>query len=349
MKVALITDTHWGARGDSVAFASYFNKFYDEIFFPYLKENNINHIVHLGDVVDRRKYINYVTARNLNNFMKRCFDEEITLDVIIGNHDTSFKNTNDVNSMNELYGQSKYNVNIYSEPQEVDLYGLKVAFVPWICSGNYERSMAFLKSTNAQVLFGHLELQGFEMYRGSYNDHGFDASLFDSFDVVCSGHFHHKSDKGNIHYLGAPYEITWSDYNDKRGFHIFDTETRELEYIENPLSMFHKIYYDDTTGEDIVVDSSYKGSYIKIIVRKKSDPLKLDRLISAFEAVGPTDIQVLEETLAMNIEGDDEAIDEAEDTLTMLRKFVENVYTGSNKKSLDGLLTELYNDAMMLE
>ena len=103
MKIALITDTHWGARGDSPAFAAYFNRFYYEHFFPYLAANGISSIFHLGDIVDRRKYINFVTARHLRKFVEHCDSSGIRLDVIVGNHDTSFKNTNEVNSMRELF------------------------------------------------------------------------------------------------------------------------------------------------------------------------------------------------------------------------------------------------------
>ena len=58
MKIALITDTHFGARNDSLLFLDFFRKFYENIFFPTLKERGIKEIIHLGDVVDRRKFIN---------------------------------------------------------------------------------------------------------------------------------------------------------------------------------------------------------------------------------------------------------------------------------------------------
>ena len=62
MKIALLNDTHFGARNDSPAFLDYFMRFYNEIFFPYLKDNNIKTLIHLGDVVDRRKFINFKTS-----------------------------------------------------------------------------------------------------------------------------------------------------------------------------------------------------------------------------------------------------------------------------------------------
>jgi DNA repair exonuclease SbcCD nuclease subunit len=353
MKIALITDTHWGARGDSPAFAEYFNRFYYDHFFPYLKDNNIHSIFHLGDIVDRRKYINFVTARHLRKFVEHCDTAGIRLDVIIGNHDTSFKNTNEVNSMRELFEHSTYNINYYDEPTNVDIGDTTIAVLPWICSGNYNESMEFIQNTSAQILFGHLELAGFEMYKGAINDHGFDSKIFDKFDLVCSGHFHHKSTRGNINYLGAPYEMSWSDYNDPRGFHIFDTETRELTFIRNPLTMFNKIHYydqDKTLDELMAADfDSYKGSYVKLIVHSKTNPYWFDMFVDKIEKAGVLDLQVVDDNLNLQLEDDGDIVSEAEDTLTVLNKVVEQVDSRVDKKVLYSFLSTLYNEALSVE
>lgn len=353
MKIALITDTHWGARGDSPAFAEYFNRFYYDHFFPYLSEHGITNIFHLGDIVDRRKYINFVTARHLRKFVEHCDVSGIRLDVIIGNHDTSFKNTNEVNSMRELFEHSTYDIHYYSDPCVVNLGDTDIAVLPWICSGNYEESMEFIDKTNAQILFGHLELAGFEMYKGAVNDHGFDTKIFDKFDLVCSGHFHHKSTRGNINYLGAPYEMSWSDYNDPRGFHIFDTETRELTYIKNPLTMFNKIHYHDqdkTIDEIMAVDwDYYKGSYVKLIVHTKTNPYWFDMFVDKIEKAGVLDLQVVDDNLNLQMEDDDDIVSEAEDTLTVLNKVVDQVESRVDKKVLYNFLSSLYNEALSVE
>lgn len=353
MKIALITDTHWGARGDSPAFAEYFNRFYYEQFFPYLAANGIGRIFHLGDIVDRRKYINFVTARHLRKFVEHCDSSGIRLDVIVGNHDTSFKNTNEVNSMRELFEHSTYDIHYYSDPAVVDVDGTDIAVLPWICSGNYEESMQFINKTNAQILFGHLELAGFEMYKGAVNDHGFDSKIFDKFDTVCSGHFHHKSTRGNINYLGAPYEMSWSDYNDPRGFHVFDTETRELEFIRNPLTMFNKIHYHDqdkTLDEIMDMDfDHYKGSYVKLIVHTKTNPYWFDMFVDKIEKAGVLDLQVVDDNLNLQLEDDGDIVSEAEDTLTVLNKVVDQVESRVDKKVLYNFLSSLYNEALSVE
>ena len=355
MKIALVTDTHWGARNDNLAFADYFKKFYDNIFFPKIDELGIKNIIHLGDITDRRKYINWMTAKRLReDFIKPIMEREMSLDVIIGNHDTYFKNTNEVNSMEELYGMTKYEgINVVSSPEQKEYDDSKILLMPWINTGNMEECIESLSSSDAQILFGHFEIKGFEMYRGAINDHGFDHNLFDKFDLVASGHFHHKSTQGNINYLGAPYEMTWSDYDDPRGFHIFDTDTRELEFIRNPYTMFNKVWYDDLnkTVDEVVVSDfrSLNGTFVKVIIKNKTNPYWFDMFIDKIEQVNPIDLQVVEDHLNLDLEDDSDIVNEAEDTMTILKKYINNLDINVDKKKLDLILLNLYNEALSVE
>lgn len=350
-QIALITDTHWGARADSPIFAQHISRFYEEVFFPYLDEHNINFIFHLGDIVDRRKYINFVTAKNLTkDFIAPIRNKNKFLYALIGNHDTFYKNTNEVNSMDVLYGD-RAGFTYISEPIELDLE-CKILMMPWICADNYDKCMKMIHETDAQVLFGHLELKGFEMYKGQPNDHGFESSMFDKFDVVCSGHFHHKSSRGNIHYLGAPYEMTWSDYDDPRGFHVFDTKTRQLTFIQNPNKIFHKIHYNDSGMqlEDILINDfeQYKNCVIKVIVKNKTNPHMFDVFIDKLEKAGVADLQVVEDHLNLNLEVDEDILKDAEDTLTLLTKYASQV-TKQKSKELSKFLQDLYSEALTVE
>ena len=354
MKIALLGDTHFGARNDNSAFHDYFEKFYRDVFFPYLKENEIDTVIQFGDLFDRRKYINFNTlARSRKYFFDELARLGITMHVFVGNHDTFYKNTNEVNSPDLLLTEYP-NIHVYSDPTDIAFDGTPVTLLPWVCSGNIQQCLDHIENTSAQILFGHLELAGFEMYRGAVNDHGqFDSNILSKFDVVCSGHFHHKSSRGNIHYLGTPYEMSWSDYNDHRGFHIFDTSTRELEFIRNPNVIFNKIHYDDADKvmDDVVgIDfARYKGTYVKVIVRNKTNPYWFDIFVDRLEKAGTVDIQVVEDHLNLNLEDDSEIVNEAEDTLTILRKVVEGVESNVPKKDLDLFLTNLYDEAMHVE
>lgn len=354
MRIALITDQHFGARNDSPIFANYFKTFYEEQFFPYLEEHNIKHIIELGDIFDRRKYVNYLTLKNCREyFFDHIKSGNYHLDMIIGNHCTFYKSTNKVNSPRLLLKEYSEYISIYDSPQDIVVDGLKIAIIPWICSGNYQESMEYIKSTTAQIAMGHLEIAGFEMYRGSVNDHGFDKHIFDKFDMAMSGHFHHKSNYGNIFYLGAPYEMNWSDWNDPRGFHIFDTDTRELTYIENRYKMFNKIHYDDqnTTLEQILDfdEEALKNHYVKVIVHNKNNPYWFDMFIAKLESIGVHDIQTVEDNFHLDLEDDIDFSQDIEDTITILNKFTEQFSDRVDIKKLNSVLHDLYHEALAVE
>ena len=358
-KVIFVSDTHWGARNDAMVFSKYFGRYYDEVFFPLMEKEGITHIIHLGDIVDRRKHINFMSLHMMKkHFFDPIFQKGYKLDVILGNHDVAFKNTNEINAMEELFSYvNNPNFRYFSSPADVDVDGTSIAYLPWICSGNYAESMKFIKQTKSQILLGHLELKGFEMYRGAINDHGFDPSIFGKFDLVCSGHFHHKSTIGNINYLGSPYEITWSDYNDPRGAHIFDTETRELTYHQNPLRMFFKLFYDDAQAtrkqllDYVKSQQLIEESFVKVVIKSKTKPALFDTFIKAVEEYKVSDIQIVEDHLNLNMIADGDIIDEAEDTMTILSKYVEQIGSdaGFDRDMVVSFLGDLYHEAMSLE
>tara|TARA_R110000823_G_scaffold200078_1_gene331089 strand:- start:130 stop:1197 length:1068 start_codon:yes stop_codon:yes gene_type:complete len=355
MLVAILGDTHLGSRNDHQAFHDYFERFYGDIFFPYLKEHNIKTVIQLGDLFDRRKYINFYTLKRSREYLfDRLVEAGIHMDVFVGNHDTYFKNTNEVNSPELLLKDYAETVSVYSEPVDIEYDGTKMTLLPWVCSGNYELCLDHINKTDSQILLGHLELAGFEMYRGAINDHGMDAKLFDKFDTVMSGHFHHKSSRGNIHYVGTPYEMTWSDYNDPRGFHIFDTDTRELTFIRNPYSMFQKWFYDDSSWTDhSLIDTldfeSARGSTVKVVVKNKSNPYWFDLYIDRFEKAGVVDLQVVEDNLNLQLEDDSDIIDEAEDTLTILKNYANMINSSVDNNDLNNFLSMLYTEALTVE
>jgi len=356
MKLALINDTHFGARGDNQIFNEYFFKFWENIFFPYLKEHNIKTCIHLGDVVDRRKFINHNIASDFQNrFMRRFYKEGIDTHILIGNHDTYFKNTNKVNAINNLC--TTYDrINepfIYDEPKIVSFDGVDILLMPWICEENYDRSMRLLKDANVNLVFGHFEIAGFEMDKGNICHEGLNKDIFNRFDMVLSGHFHHKSSDGTVHYLGNQYEITWADYNDTRGFHIFDTATRELTFIKNPYKMFHKINYNDVEQDFEFWKkydySSIKDSYVKVIVLNKQNPYLFDNVVDNLYKAGVSDISIVEDFTDTSIENDQELIDQAEDTMTILSRYIDNSTFSIESDKLKILMRELYIEALNTE
>lgn len=352
MRVAIISDTHWGVRNDSASFLNMSKRFLDDVFFPEIEKRGITTIVHLGDLVDRRKHINIQTANRLRqDFLEPIKARGLDLHMILGNHDVYYKNTNNVNAVQELCDET---VKSYHDASEVLLHGTPVLFVPWICEENKMHSMGMIENSRSTICMGHLELQGFEMFRGSVCSHGEDRKLFDRFDLVLSGHFHHRSTDGSIVYVGSHGQFTWSDYGDDRGFHILDLQSKELTFIQNPYRMFTKCWYDDCakTMEQIMDYDfwQHKGSYVKLVVTNKTNPFWFDRFCEQLEKVGVLNLQIVDDHLNLNLEDDSDIVDEAESTLDIFKKHINLVNTPNlNREKLELVITDLYNQALAVE
>ena len=349
MKVAIITDQHFGARNDSIAFLDFFQKFYDNIFFPTLVENKIDTVLILGDTFDRRKYVNfYALDRAKKMFFDRLRDLNISVHMLAGNHDTYFKNTNDVNSPDLLLREYS-NINVIDKPTTIEINGIKICMMPWICPENYQASLDEMQTTTSELCMGHFEIAGFAMHRGMQSNEGLSKETFNKFDLVFSGHYHHKSDDGHIFYLGNPYELTWQDYNDTRGFHLFDLSSRELCFIPNTNTMFARIEYNDKDSEPIDLDAlDLKETYLKLVVVNKTDYYKFDKFITKLYNKGAYDIKIIEDLS----EFEDGEIGEEinlEDTLSVLSNYVDSVETDVDKEKIKTFMRTLYTEAVNVE
>ncbi len=351
MKTAIITDQHFGARNDSVAFLNFYEKFYDTIFFPKLKEEGITTLLILGDTFDRRKYVNFFTLKRAKQmFFDRLEELGITVHMLAGNHDTYFKNTNDVNSVDLLLAEYS-NINIIDSPTTIYVDDIPICMMPWICAENYSDSIETLKNTPAEICMGHFEIAGFAMYRGMESHDGLDPSLFKKFDCVFSGHYHHRSSKDNITYVGNPYELTWQDYNDPRGFHTFDLSTRTLTFIENPYTMFDRYEYDDSTPEAETLDVSRFGEkFVKVVVVNKADFYKFDKFLSRVYTNNPPpyEVKIIEDFSAFN-EGEVSSEINLEDTQTVLSEYIDSIETDLDKEKIKTFVKTLYTEAINVE
>ena len=353
MKLCILGDTHFGMRGDSLEFHRYYEKFYDEVFFPYLIENKIDTVFQLGDLFDRRKFINFNSLYlSRKYFFDKLKEHNITLHTLLGNHDVMFKNTLEVNSTGLLLRDYE-NIIMYDKFAQVSFDGVEIDIVPWLCADNQEEIFSQIKESTNQLCFGHFEIDGFEMDRGNLCHGGIDRKTLNKYDMVLTGHFHHKSDDGHIFYVGTPGEMTWSDYKDERGFHIFDTDTREMEFVLNPYRMFHKVSYDDTQHDfefwKTFDFDQLKDTYVKVVVLNKQNPYLFDNVVDNIYKAGVCDISIVEDFTEIVLEDDQELIDQAEDTMTILSKYIDNLTLNVEAEKLKTLMRELYVEAINTE
>lgn len=355
VKIALITDTHAGIRNDNPSFQSYQKRCFDW-FFEYVDANDIKNVIHLGDIYDRRKYINFLSSKRVReDFIEPLEKRGIQTHIIQGNHDSYYKNTHEVNALAELLAGRYSYINTYSTPEVITIDGLDIQLMPWITESNREDAFEAITNPKAQIIMGHLELNGFQMHRGSISDHGLDRKLFEKFDAVYSGHYHHRSNVGNITYLGAFAEYTWSDYNDPRGFNVFDTDTRQVEFIRNPHRMFRLMKYDDVEDTNIIEKiqntdySAVANSYVKLVVVNKTNPYVFDLLFDALYKANPLDIQIVEDPNVLLDNEEDIEVDEAEDTQTILRKYIGGLTLPLDNGKMTKFMLDVYQEAQQVE
>ena len=342
MKVAIITDQHFGFKKGSKMFIDYFQKFYDEVFFPTIEKLGITTVLDLGDTFDNRKGVDlYSLDWAKTSYFDRLSNLGIDLISIVGNHTAYYKNTNEINTNNLLLREYD-NITLFSEATELEVGGQPILFIPWINQENSERTYKKIKESKCKVAMGHLELNGFVATHGHTMEHGADFDCYNKFKQVFSGHYHTRSNNGKIYYLGNPYEMFWNDVNDKRGFHIWDTETLKLKTINNPNALYKVINYNDTPRQ-LTKFGEFTNKIVKVVVRQKSDEKEYDRFMDSLFKANPHDVKIIEKTDHLVFDG--EIYNQTEDTMTLLSASVDDLETDLDKNRIKSLMKAVYQSA----
>ena len=337
--VAIITDTHFGARKGSKHLHDYFEKFYKNVFFPTLEKYNVKTVIHMGDVFDSRKSIDY---QSLEWSKRVVFDplKDYNVHMITGNHDCYYKNSNKLNSPGQLLS-SYPNIKIYSEVKEVFIDKLKVLFIPWINAENFDDTIKHIKVSTCNCAMGHLELNGFRAYPGHTMEDAMDGKLFEKYTKVFSGHYHTRSNDRRIYYLGNPYQMFWSDVNDPRGFTLFDTDTLEHRSINNPYELFHIINYNNQTESDLDLEL-YEGKIVKVVVCKKENLKEYEKFIDKLSLVCE-ELKIVESFQLL--ESDNFDVLDSEDTLSILNNYIEESDINVKKSTIQRIVKDIYEEA----
>ena len=350
MKIAILNDTHCGIRNSSEIFLNNSEQFYNNVFFPECEKHGIKQIVHLGDYYDHRKFVNFKALNhNRRIFLDQIRKRGMSMDIIPGNHDTFYKNTNELNSLKECLGHYMNEVHIIMEPTVMQYDSLKLGLLPWICQDNYDLCMNFIRDCRADWIGSHLELNGFEVMRGLTNKHGMDPKLFSRFEMVLSGHYHCSSKKDNIWYLGSQMEFFWSDAHDAKYFHILDTETREMTKIRNPHTLFEKILYNDEEIDYNNYNKDLTNKFVKVIVVNKTDPFIFDRFIDNIQNQKIYELKIAEnfnEFIGANVEDENMSF---EDTAEIVDTYIDAVDTDLDKNKIKVEMRQLMTEAQALE
>ena len=344
MKTAWVSDLHFGVRANSQIFLDNQERFYLEIFFPRLEEEGIKTIINLGDTWENRTALNPVTFKRAREFY---FDEierrGMKQIMIMGNHDVHYRSTNDVNLIEFLEKMYPESVKIVRKPTVMNMDGVKFGLIGWINKENLAESLEWLETVDADFIGGHFEINDFEMTKGHVATHGFDRKMFKRFEHVYSGHFHVRSTIGNITYLSNPSQTSWGDHGLEKGFHIFDTKTREMTPVNNPFDMYKEIEWGahDAKPED------FAGMYGRINVRnfESFSRAELDLFVNAAQEHA-VQMQVVE--YAVEQDGVVVEADEVVGIWGIIDGYIEEAVGSKDNIDTDVLkkqFRELYDDA----
>lgn len=337
MKIAIVGDTHFGARKDEMDVLENSISFFVDSLFPYMKQNDIDTIIHLGDVFDKRKTVDILTLKMVKEAVfDRAAELGFTWHISMGNHDAYYRETNRVNTVDmllrEYMGANMSNINFYSSPIEKTIGKKRFLILPWITQENEKDSMNLIRTSSADFCFGHLEVTTFPMSRGSVCTHGIEAKEFSTFKKVFSGHFHGKNYKGNILYVGTPFELTWEDYGSEKGFHVLDLNTETVTFIKNENTIFKRIEYDPANPPK---EDDLKGKYVQIV--NKTDSLEFEDFVKNLQGKTIT-LDVIDAKTLLLEEVEEEPF---EDIRVFIDRVIDKSEVSVDKSKLKKLFREL--------
>lgn len=350
MKIAIIADVHFGVRNDSLFFLEKQKNYFTNIFFPYLGREGISTVICLGDLLDRRKYVNFLTLEAIKKcFIEPIIERGIDFHVTVGNHDSFFKNTLESNAYTNLFeglDQSK----IYKQATEVFLGGKKFLMVPWIVDDSFEDTKFMMENSSADICCGHFEPAGINMMPGIVNQSGIALSTFNNFDYTFSGHFHLPSESGSFVMVGSPLQYTWNDYGNKKRIVVYDTETGLYQSIYFDDDIFVKVYYDDAAGGSTEMPDSVEreGLFIKLFVANKGNQKKFDAFCDKINAFNPSKFEIIE-TDNFNVSPIIDNIEE-KSTMDIVLEYIEELAANTDisdiHMDLQIMMGDLYIEAM---
>ena len=339
MSIAIIGDTHFGNNGFSKEVLDFQLEYFETKFFPHILKNKIKNVIHLGDLVDDRTKIDMFVLQNIKERFFQWFDDHgVTLHCIVGNHDMYFKHNMKYNFHTANLKEFS-NVEIYTDPTTFHLDGYKFGIVPW--KTNHD-DYKFPSYKDVDILLGHFEMADVLMHSARMSKHGMDVNAFLKYKMVISGHYHAVSQKANIFYCGTQYQMSWNDFNDKKGFWELG-EDYSLKMIENTISPKHlRLVYSEVEGKVEIISTGEgghareititeasklaKNNHIKLVLRKYKDDALFSSVFERISKETYDKVDVINEATAIEEIDEEEFHNKLEDTeavSTIINNFIE--------------------------
>lgn len=342
-KIAIIGDMHLGVRKSNAIFRDYQKKSILEIL-DYCDAHGIKSIIQTGDMFDVRKETNTLTIQLFHWFLDQIKNRGMFLYTIPGNHDIYYREEIQPNTPEILlsYISEDYSscFKVICEPEDISINGYNFFMVPWVCKGNFDKVNLAKSQSSSKYCLGHFEFDGFEMHKGQPAKTHFTHKDYSKFDLVISGHFHHWSKKDNVHYTGTPYQLTWMDYNDDKGFWVFDNG--DMEFVKNRNTIFNKIEYSDGFLPD---KEEVNGKFIQLIVRDRIVKKEFESYKNALALLEPLEVKI-KETIQEELSEEVIVNYSTMSTEEILREYIEGCQIQLDTDKMLRVLLELHSEAL---
>lgn len=353
--LATIGDMHMGVKNGNKDFLA-FQKFWLECALEKIQAMGITTIVQTGDFFDTRAHIKLNVLHEMIHWFPQVLERfGITHWVTYGgNHDMFYRESNEICSLDiltllNMRGKTNFIV-VKDEFEHVSVDGFKVAIAPWLNKNNSDRILAKVATSDADYLFGHLELIGMPMIVGVPCTDGIEPKQFSKFKRVISGHFHTVSESLNCTMVGTPYHITWGDVQDgdNRGFWTLDMETDEFVLHKNEefMTLFNVLEYDPDHPYTESDFKTYSGTLAKVLVKSKPDVKHFKKYTDLLNKAQFIDFKIIDTTMVQieKVEISEEAL--SLDTISAIDAYIDIQGDSVAKEAVKALAKDIYLEVL---
>jgi DNA repair exonuclease SbcCD nuclease subunit len=213
-KAACFTDIHFGLKSGSRTHNQDCENFVSW-FCDTAKAQGCETAIFLGDWHHNRSTTDVSTMNYTVSNLEKLSQSFEKVYFILGNHDLFYKDKREINSVEfmRLFPNIVPIRELYTEGD--------VTIMPWLIGDEWTK----VKQLKSRYIFGHLELPHFYMNAMvQMPDHGqLQTGHFQNQELVFTGHFHKRQQKGNVVYIGNAFPHNYADAgDDDRGMMILE-------------------------------------------------------------------------------------------------------------------------------
>ena len=254
----------------------------------------------------------------------------------VGNHNLYFRDSSSVNNISVFESLSE-NIKVINKPTSV--YNIDI--IPWINKENVSDTERYIKMSDNTYCIGHFEFNNFpfDKSRVAEVEEKLSRSTFKSYKKVFSGHYHIRSEDGNILYLGTPNQLTWIDEGVEKYIYILDTDNGDLVELVMPFEMFKQFEINEDNWKDYCNDD-LKGKKVKILYEDNIDTKFFNDIQTKFTQVNP-DVQFIKKSTKKKLQ-ENVTLDESKSLLDSIIDYIDNIKP-ENQDKIKSLIKKVYN------